>query len=246
VVLLAIALVIGLGLGLVRAPMGAHAVRPRLEQVPLLAVGSLLFMVSALLDGSPATLCRAVSLAVLIAVAMANRHLTGMVVIGLGLLLNLVGLAVNAGVAVRANALVEAGVVEPGGADTAELTGPRHLETSADALGVLGEVLPIPVVPLVVSFGDLIVAFGAADAVRELSRRRARVEALVDLSAYDPAPATTRVRADQVWGTAPRARPVSAAQYSENPDATAPATIDLDREAAAVRAYTDLVASQSR
>jgi hypothetical protein len=246
VVLLAIAVVIGLGLGLTRAPAGAHSVRPHVEQLPLFAAGALLFAVSALLDGSPAILCRAAALAVLIAVAMANRHLTGMAVIGLGLLLNLASLAVNAGVAVRASALVEAGVVAPGDADTADLTGPRHLETSADALGVLGEVLPLPLVAQVVSFGDLIVAFGAADAVRELSRRRVRRGAHVEGAAYAGVLATTSVNADQVWGTAPRARPVSATQYSAKPDAEAPATIDLDRETAAVRAYTDLVASQSR
>ena len=245
-VLLAIAIVIGLGLGLTRAPAGAHAVRPHVEQIPLFASGALLFAVSALLDGSPATLCRAASLAVLIAVAMANRHITGMVVIGLGLLLNLVSLAVNAGVPVRASALVEADAVAPGEADAADLTGPRHLETSADALGVLGEVLPLPLLGQVVSFGDLIVAFGAADAARELSRRRVRREAHVDATAYPGVPATTMVSADQVWGTAPRARPVSATQYSANEELTVPVTIDLEREAEAVRSYTELVASQSR
>ena len=49
--------VIGLGLGLSRAPAGAHSVRPRVEQIPLLGVGAALYAASALLDGSPATLC---------------------------------------------------------------------------------------------------------------------------------------------------------------------------------------------
>jgi hypothetical protein len=244
VVLLAIAVLIGMGIGLTRPLAGAHSVRPRIEQLPLLGVGAALNVASALLDGSAATLCLAGSLAVLIAVALANRHLTGMVVIALGLLLNLVSVAVNAGVPVRASALVAAGVVDADEIDTIELTGPHHLETSADALGVLGDVLPIAALHQVVSFGDLIVAFGAADVVRELSRRRVRRE--VDAVAYDDPAATTIVRADQVWGTAPRARPVSASQYSANPEADAPRTIDLDRETAAVRAYTELVDSQSR
>jgi hypothetical protein len=244
--LLVLAVVIGLGLGLSRAPAGAHSVRPHLEQLPLLGAGVALFAASALLDGSLATLCRAGALAVLIAVAMANRHLTGMLVIAVGLLLNLVSVAVNAGVAVRAGALVEAGVVEPGEAADADLSGPQHLETSADALGVLGEALPLPLLHQVISFGDLIVAFGIADAVRELSRRRVRREAQVGAADYADVSATTRARADQVWGAAPRARPVSASQYSENPDADAPATIDLDRETVAVPAYSDLVDSQSR
>ena len=241
---LAIAVVVGLGLGLSRPPPGAHSVRPRVEQIPLLAVGAVLNATSALLEGSAANLFLATSLAVLIAVAMANRHITGVAVVGLGLLLNLVAVAVNAGMPVRASALVHAGVVDEADLPSLELTGARHLESSADALGVLGDVLPIPLVREVLSFGDLIVVFGAADAVRELSRRRARREAEVVQAAQ--VPATTAASVDQLWGTAPRPRPVSASQYSANPDADAPARIDLDREAAAVRSYTELVASQSK
>ena len=37
---------------------------------------------------------------------------------------------------------------------------------------MLGDVLPVPLSHEVLSFGDLIVVLGAADAVRELSRRR--------------------------------------------------------------------------
>jgi hypothetical protein len=245
VVLLVIAVVIGLAIGLSRPPAGAHSVRPHMERIPLLAFGALLNAMAALLDGTAATLCLAASLAVLITVAMANRHITGIAVVGLGLLLNLVAVSVNGGVPVRASAMVEAGMIAPDEVATVELTGPRHLETPADALPVLGDVLPVPLVDDVVSFGDLIVIFGAADAVRELSRRRARREADVPAGAAAQ-PATTTARADQVWGTAPSGRPVSASQYSANPDDTAPVTIDLDREAAAVRAYTELVDSQSR
>lgn len=244
VVLLAIAVILGLVTGLSRPPAGAHSVRPHVEQIPLLAFGVLLHAASMLLDGSAATLCLAVSLAVLIAVAMANRHITGIAVVGLGLLLNLVAVAVNAGMPVRASALVEAGVIEADEIATVELSGPQHLESSNDALGVLGDVLPVPLVNAVVSFGDLIIVFGAFDAVRDLSRRRVRREAESVRYASRSSRATASV--DQVWGTAPRARPVSAAQYSANPEAATPANIDLDREAAAVRSYTELVASQSR
>lgn len=243
--LLAIAVVIGLGIGLSRPPAGAHSVRPHVHQIPLLALGALLNAASALLEGSAATLCLAASLAVLVAVAVANRHITGVAVIGVGLLVNLVAVSVNAGVPVRASALVEAGVIDAEDAASPELTGARHLESSADALGVLGDVLPISLLNIVVSFGDLIIVFGAFDAARELSRRRPHREA--ESATYAPGPSATMVvRADQVWGTAPRARPVSASQYSANPEVDAPRTIDLERESAAVRAYTELVASQSR
>ena len=59
VVLLAIAVVVGLAIGLSRPPVGAHAVRPRVERIPLLAFGAVLNAASALLDGSASTLCLA-------------------------------------------------------------------------------------------------------------------------------------------------------------------------------------------
>ena len=55
-VLLAIAVLIGMGIGLTRPLAGAHSVRPRIEQLPLLGVGAALNVASALLDGSAATL----------------------------------------------------------------------------------------------------------------------------------------------------------------------------------------------
>lgn len=244
-VLLVIAVVVGLVIGLTRPRAGVHAVRPHVEQIPLLAVGALLNAISALLDGTAATLCLAASLAVLIAVATVNRHITGIAVVGVGLLLNLVAVAVNAGVPVRASALVDAGVVDAADLPTLGLTGARHLESSADALGVLGDVLPIPFAHEVISFGDLIIVFGAADAVRELSRRRARPQGAAS-AVYSRRSPTRRASVDQVWGTAPSGLPVSASQYSANPEAATPARIDLDREAAAVRSYTELVASQSK
>ena len=245
-VLLAIAVVVGLAIGLTRPPLGAHAVRPRVERIPLLAFGAVLNAASALLDGSAATLCLALSLAVLIAVAMANAHITGVAVVGFGLLLNLVAVALNAGVPVRASALVEAGVIDADEVATVELTGPRHLETASDTLPVLGDVLPVPFTNEVMSFGDLIIVFGVGDAVRELSRRSARREPALAATTYSSAARRATTSVDQVWGTAPRARPVSASQYSENDDFTVPVTIDLDREAEAVRSYTELVASQNR
>ena len=169
----------------------------------------------ALLDGPAAAIALALSLAVLIAFAAANRHITGVVVVGIGLMLNLVSVAVNEGMPVRAGALVHAGVVDAEDVATITFEGVRHLETDRDALGVLGDVLPIPIAHEVLSFGDLIVIFGVADAVRELSRRRAPRPVAVARTDY----AMTAERALQVWGLAPSPRPVSATQCSENPDA---------------------------
>jgi hypothetical protein len=242
VVVLAVAIVIGLAMGVGRRPAGAHATRAHVEHIPLLGVGAVLNGIAALLDGSDAAIALAASLAVLIAVAAANRYITGVAVVGVGLLVNLASVAVNEGMPVRAGALVRAGVVAEGAIATTTFDGARHLESDRDALGVLGDVLPIPITHEVLSFGDLIVVLGAGDAVRELSRRRARVPVVVLRTDYT----TTAERALQLWGLAPSPRPVSATQCSENSEVDAPATIDLDKEAAAASSPELVAASHTR
>jgi hypothetical protein len=230
VVLLTIAVALGLIAGLSRPRAGAHSIQPRIDQIPLLGLGAVLNGASLVLDGGLATVALAASLAVLITVAAANRHVTGIAVVGLGLFLNLVVISLNGGMPVRASALVAADVIEVGEVDTTELSGARHLESGADSLAVLGDALPVPFAREVMSFGDLIVVLGAADAVRELSRRRARRAAGVAAAHYGTAVATTAANVDQVWGAAPNPAPESASQYSANPDTDAPVTIDLDSE----------------
>lgn len=236
VVTLALAVTSGLAIGLARPPGGRHLARPHVEQVGLLVVGAALNALSVALSGPLAVASLLASLAVLIAVAFVNRRITGVAVVGLGLLVNLVAVAVNGGMPVRAGALEAAGL------QVGELVEPRHLETSGDPLPVLGDVLPVPLLGEVLSFGDLIIVFGAADAVRELSRRRARTASraqLVDL--------TTSASVDQLWGTAPSGAPVSATQYSAYPDLTAPAHIDLSSAEPVSDEVPELVAaSQDR
>ena len=241
VLTLVVAALAGLIVGLVRPPAGSHTVHPHVEQIGLLAIGAGLNALSVLLDGTASLVALVLSLSVLIAVAVANRHITGVAVVGLGLMLNLVSVAVNGGMPVRASALEAVGLVAEGQPIIVE--DPRHLETADDPLPVLGDVLPVPLTNEVLSFGDLIVIVGAADAVRELSRRRAR----------RPEPSTaqrpirmTSASVDQVWGTAPSGTPVSATQCSANPERSAPVIIDLTSVEAASEDPELVAASQSR
>ena len=239
--LLIVAVLAGGAIGSFRRPVGAHTPRPAMHRIWLLGVGAALNAAAPLLDDRLATLALAASLTVLIAAAVANRHLTGVVVVGAGLLLNLMAVVLNNGMPVRQSALERAEAVEPG--ETPILDGPRHLETGSDRFGVLGDVLPIPLTREVLSFGDLIVIIGAADAVRELARRRSRRWTESERAAYRLRTATTSVVQD--WGTAPSAAPVSGSQYSANADADAPLIIDLDSERA-TSGRRELVAASHR
>ncbi len=223
--LLVLAVVLGLIAGLARPSLGARSARVRIGYLPLLVLGAGASAVSRIVPDHLATVAMGVSLAVLLGFVLGNAHVTGVLVIGLGLMLNLVGLVVNNGIPVRPDALVRAGVVERSELPTTRVSAPRHLETPTDRAAVLGDVVPIPFASTVLSFGDLIVVLGAADAVRELARRRQRTWSTVDRVDYDST--MMQLRAVHDWGTAPSAAPVSGSQYSEKLDLRTPVTIDL-------------------
>src|SRR3546814_18871704 len=101
------------------------------------------------------------------------------------------------GMPVRPAALVEAGLATDDELPTLTVDPPRHLETSADRFAVLGDVLPLAPLNEVVSFGDLIVVAGAADAVRALARRRRPRGNDREVASYVPAPNAARVAPDR-------------------------------------------------
>lgn len=221
----AVAVLTGLVAGLLRPALGARCQRIRIGRLWLLAIGAAGATAASVVPEDVAPLTMGVALAVLLAFALSNAQVTGVVVIGLGLLLNLVAVVLNNGVPVRGGALVAAGIVERSDLATIDLGGLRHLETNADRLSVLGDVLPVRPARSVLSFGDLLVIAGVTDAVRDLARRRRRRWTGTDRTDYDST--MTQLRAVHDWGVAPSPSPDSATQYSENPDRTAPATIDL-------------------
>ncbi|MGH9274194.1 MAG: DUF5317 family protein [Acidimicrobiales bacterium] len=242
--LLVVAVLGGLAAGRLRRPTGARGVRLHLRRLPILALGAFGTALSQLLDGDLATLALGASLATLLAFVAANAHVTGVVVIGCGLLLNLVAVVLNNGMPVRGGALVAAGVVGEDELATTSFSGPRHLETPGDRLAVLGDVLPVPLAREVLSFGDLIVVAGAADAVRELARRRQR--------AWDPTrrqdyrSTMAQLSVVQHWGTAPSTDPDSGSQRATKPDLTAPDTIDLTSAPATPRSRPLIAATHSK
>lgn len=229
-VLLVVAVLGGLAAGLLRPPLGARGVRLHLRGMPLLATGAVGTAVAQVIAHDQATLVMGLSLAVLLGFVARNLHVTGIVVIGCGLLLNLVAVVLNNGMPVRGGALVAAGVVERDELATIELSGVRHLESPTDRLGVLGDVLPLASTREVLSFGDLIVVVGATDALRELARRRRPRWSRDERRTYSST--MTQLKVVHDWGTAPSAAPLSGSQCSAKPERSTPATIDLTSDPA--------------
>jgi hypothetical protein len=240
-VLLLVAILLGAGAGLLRPAAGARCPRPGLARLWLLAIAGGLHLASAtLVSGDVATVALGASLVALAAFAAANLHVTGVAVVGVGVVVNLVALVVNDGIPVRPESLVQAEIVTAAELATTEVEPPRHLERSTDRLPGLGDVIPVPAARTVVSFGDLIVLVGAADAVRDLARRRRRRWTENERRAYRAR--TIQANDVQDWGRAPSPSPVSGAQCSAQPDRTAPAT-RLPARAVAVDDAPDLVAA---
>ena len=207
--LTAVAVLIGLGIGLALPPRTTRFARPRVRLVPLLVLGVAGQLVANRMTGDGAVALGIVALGLLVGFAIANLHLTGMGVMTIGLGLNLLVMLMNGGMPVSPRALRAADV--PAG----ELQGARHHERPGDNLTVLGDIIPVG--GQVVSYGDLIIAVAMADVVAHLVRRQRRqTPTASSINTANPV---------QDWGIAPSPVPSSASQYSASPDADAPRTL---------------------
>jgi len=118
------------------------------------------------------------------------------VVVILGLGLNMTATAVNTGMPVDGPALVTAGLAQPGELDRLDLGSRRHVSVATDRLSFLGDIIPVEPLNAVLSFGDLIMAFGVGNVMFRLLRpvgpreRRTSTSmpealAVIDLSVVD-------------------------------------------------------------
>lgn len=110
------------------------------------------------------------STAAVLAFAVANVRIGGMVVIASGLVLNLVVTIFNWGRPVSSSALVSSGIVKSSEVSKLVLTGGRKLADGA-ALGFLGDVIPLPW-GQVISIGDLAILVGTVLVTSSVLRRR--------------------------------------------------------------------------
>lgn len=104
--------------------------------------------------------------------SLRNFHVTGMMVIAVGVASNLVPVALNGATPVRTQALVDAGMVDADDVDRVLLEGARELTTDDTVLAWLGDTVPVAVFDQVMSFGDLIILAGLVSVISNLMLRR--------------------------------------------------------------------------
>jgi hypothetical protein len=167
-----VAVAIGFAIGLATGGRLRNLAERSFRTVWLLVIGVLLQVVAEVfhLPKTTGYLVVLFSYAALAAFALCNLRLAGMGVVAVGLVLNIIPIAVNQGMPVRASAIVEARVARPDEIPTLGFGGKRHLEGPADRLKPLGDVLPDWVFHEVLSFGDLVMAVGIADVFVHLLR----------------------------------------------------------------------------
>lgn len=139
---------------------------------PLLLAG-LVVQASAGFVGENSTIANALVLAsyvLLLAFALANVRLIGMGVIAIGIVLNFVPIAANAGMPVRTSAIVAAGIAEEDEIERIDFGNKRHLERPDDRFTILGDIIPVPIAEEVLSFGDLVMSVGVAAVLVRLLR----------------------------------------------------------------------------
>jgi len=167
-----LAVLVGLVVGLSLPVRRNHYARLRPRGLGVFAVGVVAQIVASHVTGRPGFTLLLLAYAALIVFALLNVHIPGAFVLAFGLAMNLAVIAVNVGMPVHPRALVDAGVIRADELPTVSLNGHRHFEGRDDELTFLDDRIPLPIASQALSFGDLVLAFGAADVVAHIVRRR--------------------------------------------------------------------------
>jgi hypothetical protein len=170
-VFIAVAVVAGVAIGLLRGGRLSNLGEATFRVWPLLVAG-VVVQAAAAFAPSGAVAIILVSYAILLAFAAANLSHVGMGVVFVGIAMNLIVIGANGGMPVRAGAIVAAGIVPRGEVHDLDFGTKRHLERPDDTLTFLGDIIPFPGAREVLSFGDLAMSVGVADVLVHLLRRR--------------------------------------------------------------------------
>lgn len=163
--------VLGLAFGGRLQNLGEH----RLAAWPLLPAGVFVQLLSNVAHGTVSLLLLLGSYALLAAFAIANiqSHLrTGMTLVTVGLALNFAVIALNHGMPVRPQAVLDAGIARSyPELNHIELQAKHHYERPSDRLMVLADIIPVRPLREVLSVGDLVMSAGITVVVAALLRK---------------------------------------------------------------------------
>ena len=165
-----VAVVVGLLVGLAVGGRPRYLSDKPVNRWGLLLVGVVVQLASSHLGGGFGFFLLLVSYAFLLGFAASNVQIVGMVLVGLGLMLNLTTIAVNHGMPVRRSALVRAHIATRDEVDRLTVASKHHLERRDDTLMAISDIIPVPFLREVLSFGDLVLSVGVADTMVHLLR----------------------------------------------------------------------------
>jgi hypothetical protein len=160
VLLVLLTVIASVVVGLVRGGVVTRLVQANLRLLPLLVIGAALLLGAVLATAvgvmeGVAPWMSLLGMVALLAVAAANHRQPGMLMFGIGVLSNLVVVALNGGMPVTEATLDKAGIDAAGGIDAAR---PDALHVWADAgtrLLLLGDLFAVRPLRAVVSLGDI-------------------------------------------------------------------------------------------
>jgi hypothetical protein len=171
----ALALVIGTVFGFLRGGRIRHVAEHHVRGWWLVIAGFGLQIVPDRVDlGNVGTPLLLVGYACLLVFAAVNWRLVGMGVAFVGLASNALVIGLNNGMPVRPSAVVAAKISDQAGLPRLDYGRRHHQERPDDRLTDLGDIIPVPQLREVLSFGDLILAVGVADVASNLLRPRRR------------------------------------------------------------------------
>lgn len=172
----ALAVVVGLVIGLLAGGRLSHMSRRSLRGWLLLAAGIATQAAAGRVGGPESTTPLVlVSYGLLIGFAALNLHLVGMGVVMIGMAANAAVIGLNDGMPIRPAAVVAAGLATPEQAERMRADVKRRPERPGDRAVLLADILPARPLREVLSFGDLAIGVGVADLIVHLMRAPSRV-----------------------------------------------------------------------
>ena len=178
VLLTLFAIAIGSLIGRVRGGAWSGVSNARLRATPFLIVSIAAVLVQAVLDPVFPQVWSFVGLLSLIIFGFRNLHLSGMAILLIGTVLNLLPFLANGATPVSELALISVGDLDP--FNMPDIDGARESSSTATRLRFLGDAIPVPVFGSVISIGDMIALVGVADIFTNLFLRARRRDMALD------------------------------------------------------------------